>query len=67
MIETGLETLNIWVDSKKQSIEALSQLVAGEKKMYVRVVFNQPLIKKTYGGFRRIEINFDLRVNSLER
>ena len=44
IIETDLEALNIEVDSEKKSIEVLSQLVAGEKKMNVRVVFNHILI-----------------------
>jgi len=55
-----------WVDFEKKSIEVLNQLVAGEKKMNVRVVFNRILIiieeKKILGGFRRIETSFDSRL-----
>ena len=45
-IETDLEALNIGIDSEKKSIEVLSQLVAGEKKMDVRVIFNHLLIEE---------------------
>ena len=38
IIETDLEALNIEVDSEKKSIEVLSQLVTGEKKINVRLV-----------------------------
>ena len=44
--ETDLEALNIGIDSEKKSIEILSQLVAGEKKMDVRVIFNHLLIEE---------------------
>ena len=46
MAETDLEALNIGIDSEKKSIEVLSQLVAGEKKMDVRVIFNHLLIEE---------------------
>ena len=45
-IETDLEALNIGIDSEKKSIEVLSQLVAGEKKMDVRVIFNHLIIEE---------------------
>ena len=44
--ETDLEALNIGIDSEKKSIEILSQLVAGEKKMDVRVIFNHLLVEE---------------------
>jgi rubrerythrin len=44
--ETDLEALNIGINSEKKSIEVLSQLVAGEKKMDVRVIFNHLLIEE---------------------
>ena len=43
---TDLEALNIGIDSEKKSIEILSQLVAGEKKMDVRVIFNHLLVEE---------------------
>ncbi len=46
MIKTDLEALNIGIDSEKKSIEVLSQLVAGEKKMDVRVIFNHLIIEE---------------------
>ena len=69
IIETDLEALNIEVDSEKKSIEVLSQLVAGEKKMNVRVVSNHHLTnrrEKIFGGFRRVEAYFDSRESLLE-
>ena len=44
--ETDLEALNIGINSEKKSIEVLSQLVAGEKKMDVRVIFNHLLTEE---------------------
>ena len=38
MTKTDLEALNIGIDFGKKSIEVMSQLAAGEKKMDVRVV-----------------------------
>jgi rubrerythrin len=46
MAETDLEALDIGIDSEKKSIELLSQLVAGEKKMDVRVIFNHLLVEE---------------------
>ena len=46
MAETDLEALNIGIGSEKKSIEVLSQLVAGEKKMDVRVIFNHLLVEE---------------------
>ena len=46
MIKTDLEALNIGIDSEKKSIEVLSQLVASEKKMDVRVIFNHLLVEE---------------------
>jgi rubrerythrin len=45
-IGTDLEALNIGIDSEKKSIEILSQLVADEKKMDVRVIFNHLLTEE---------------------
>ena len=44
--ETDLEAINIGIDSEKKSIEVLGELVAGEKKMDVRVIFNHLLIEE---------------------
>ena len=38
MTKTDLEALNTGIDFGKKSIEVMSQLAAGEKKMDVRVV-----------------------------
>jgi rubrerythrin len=45
-VETDLQALNIGIDSEKKSIEVLSRLVAGEKKMDVRVIFNHLMIEE---------------------
>ena len=45
-VENDLEALDIGIDAEKRSIEVLSQLVADEKKMDVRMIFNHLLIEE---------------------
>ena len=45
-VKNDLEALNMGIDAERRSIEVLGQLVADEKKMDVRVIFNHLLAEE---------------------
>ena len=45
-VTSDLEALNVGIEAEKRSIEVLNQLIAQEKKMDVRMIFNHLLAEE---------------------
>ena len=63
VVKSDLEALNIGIKAEKRSIEVLGQLIADEKKMDVRMIFNHLLAeeRKHLAALEELKLTWDQR------
>ena len=60
-VTSDLEALNVGIEAEKRSIEVLNQLIAQEKKMDVRMIFNHLLAeeRKHLAALEELKLSWD--------